>query len=198
MNNNINNENIIYNDNLNANSNTDNLGEQQNIEINEGENNIQIKILSKNNELKNETDNNSDFQDNPINSNKEEHNEEEYIQNKKEISNHDSEIPKINQVNPEQINLNVDQLASSDINQSFIKNDKKIINSPKLINPLDSRIMNSPLMNNDIPSQKAESENGEILSQNQEEEKNNSFDFNREEEKYLRNKEEYKKKQFNF
>ena len=198
MNNETNNEKNNYNDNLNINSNTDNLGDQNNLESYEEETNEQINNRSKNHEIKNETDNNSDFQDNPANSRNEEHNEEESIQNKKEISNHDSEINNINKLNPEQVTSNINQLTSSDIIQSFTKDDKKIINSPKLTNPLDSRIMNSPLMNNNVPSQKAESENEKILSQNQEEEKNYSFDFDREEEKYLRNKEEYKKKEFNF
>ena len=181
--NNINNENINYNDDLNTNSIPNNNGEQQNKDVNEDINNIQNNNLSKNNEKKNEADINSDFQDNPINSSYKAYNEEESIQNKNDVSIHGSELPNINKEIKDQGSSHIPQINSSDLNQSFSKKDKNLINSP--------------IMNNN-KNQKAELENSEGLSQNQVDDINYSYDFNREEEKYLRNKEEYKKKKFNF
>ena len=189
---NVNNHYINYTDNnLNVNTMINNNEEQQNKDVKEDINNAQNNNLTKNDVIKNENDIDiySDIQDNPINSNKEEHNEEENINNKKAISINDSELPNTNKEIKDHASSHIPRLNSEDLNQSFPNGSKNLINS---------KIINSPIMNNNIQNQKAESENGEKILQNQINEINYSYDFNKEEEKYLRNREEYKKTEFDF
>ena len=202
------NNNIEYNNNLNINTNINNTCEKTNLYINEEnkninhiennntnnyENNIILNNENPINELKSEIEN-KQINFSITNNQNKPNNETENNQNKNDISDKGSEPLDENQ--EIQDKASSIQNPSEMNNQSNIKLEKRKLSSLKIINPLESNIINSPIVHSINNKEESEYEND--IKNKQEGKKESNIDFLKEENYFLRNKEEYKKKEFDF
>jgi hypothetical protein len=184
---NINNNNMIAEQNLekeeiNNKSNNENNLDSNNEKL-ENEINLKNNINQKNSTVQ-------EIQNNPDNQIEQEH-------KKVDISLHDPESTEKNQNNQDIASSQIPQINSSDLNQSFPNQEQDKIKSPEQIYNIDSNKINSPIIRSIHSIRHSEKDsklNNDILN----EEKEIYKDFTKIEEIFLRNKDDYKKLEFDF
>ena len=204
------NNNLEYNNNINVNTNINITKDKTYSYINKEKNNINNIDNNINNNTNNYEKNIISNNENPINAIKSE------IENKQitsSISNNQNQLNKeiennqnINNISdkgsePPNENQEIQEKASSisngsEINKFNIKNEKRKLSSQNITNPLESNIINSPIVHSINNKEESEYEND--IKNKLEEKKEFNLDFLKEENFFLRNKEEYKKKEFDF